>query len=69
MNLWSPVSAFNLLLFLNNKMYCHIVSFSCLSFSSVGTVGCDKGVVYFMPPGYPADIGLQFGKACYPCRW
>ena len=29
--------------------------------------GWDKGVVYFTSPGRPADTGLQFGKACYPC--
>ena len=26
-----------------------------------------KGVVYLTSPGCPTDIGLQLGKACYPC--
>ena len=29
-------------------------------------VGCGEGVVYLMSLG-PTDIGLQLGKACYPC--
>ena len=32
-----------------------------------GMVGWCEGVVYLMSPGRPTDIGLQFGKACYPC--
>ena len=30
-------------------------------------VGCGEGVVYLTSPGCPTDIGLQLGKACYPC--
>ena len=30
-------------------------------------VGWCEGVMYLMSPGRPADIGLQLGKACYPC--
>ena len=30
-------------------------------------VGWCEGVVYLMSPGRPNDIGLQLGKACYPC--
>ena len=30
-------------------------------------VGWCEGVMYFLSPGRPADIGLQLGKACYPC--
>ena len=30
-------------------------------------VRCGEGVVYLMSPRRPADIGLQLGKACYPC--
>ena len=33
----------------------------------VGVVGWCEGVMYLMSPGRPADIGLQLGKACYPC--
>ena len=32
-----------------------------------GVVGWCEGVVYLTSPGRPTDIGLQFGKACYPC--
>ena len=31
-------------------------------------VGWCKGVVYLTSLGRPADIGLQLGKACYPCN-
>ena len=30
-------------------------------------VGCGEAVVYITLPGRPTDIGLQLGKACYPC--
>ena len=30
-------------------------------------VGWCEGVVYLTLPGRPTDIGLQLGKACYPC--
>ena len=33
-----------------------------------GVVGWCKGVMHFMYAGHPTDIGLQLGKACYPCR-
>ena len=26
-----------------------------------------EGAVYLTSPGRPTDIGLQLGKACYPC--
>ena len=32
-----------------------------------GVVGSGEGFVYFTSPGRSADIGLQLGKACYPC--
>ena len=32
-----------------------------------GVVGWCKGVVYLTSPGRQTDIGLQLGKACYPC--
>ena len=34
---------------------------------NLGVVGWCEGVMYLMSPGRPADIGLQLGKACYPC--
>ena len=30
-------------------------------------MGWCEGVVYLASPGRPTDIGLQLGKACYPC--
>ena len=33
----------------------------------VGLVGRCEGVVYLTSPGRPTDIGLELGKACYPC--
>ena len=40
---------------------------SCDAIGNVWVVGWCEGVMYFMSPGRPADIGLQLGKACYPC--
>ena len=34
----------------------------------MGVVGYGEGVVYLTSPGRPTDIGLQCGKACYPCN-
>ena len=36
-------------------------------FCSVKVVGWCEGAVYLTSPGRPTDIGLQLGKACYPC--
>ena len=33
----------------------------------LGVVGWCEGAVYLTSPGRPTDIGLQLGKACYPC--
>ena len=38
-----------------------------ISIAKVGVVGWCKGVMYLVSPGCPTDIGLQLGKACYPC--
>ena len=35
--------------------------------SNVGVVGWCEGAVYLTSLGRPTDIGLQLGKACYPC--
>ena len=40
---------------------------SSAHFDLVGVVGWCEGVVYLTSPGRPTDIGLQLGKACYPC--
>ena len=32
-----------------------------------GVVGSGNGVVYLTSLGRPPEIGLQLGKACYPC--
>ena len=34
---------------------------------TLGVVGSGEGVVYLTSPGRPTEIGLQLGKACYPC--
>ena len=34
---------------------------------ALGVVGWCEGAVYLTSLGCPADIGLQLGKACYPC--
>ena len=34
---------------------------------SLGLVGWCEGAVYLTSLGRPTDIGLQLGKACYPC--
>ena len=33
----------------------------------LGVVGWCEGAVYLTSLGHPTDIGLQLGKACYPC--
>ena len=33
----------------------------------LGVVGWCEGAVYLISLGRPTDIGLQLGKACYPC--
>ena len=37
------------------------------SYQVSGVVGWCEGVVYLALSGRPTDIGLQLGKACYPC--
>ena len=37
-------------------------------FSSLSARGWCEGVVYLSTPGCRTDIGLQLGKACYPCK-
>ena len=44
-----------------------VVGIKALLLSTLGVVGWCKGVVYLTSPGRPTDIGLQLGKACYPC--
>ena len=39
----------------------------CVSQDYRGVVGWCEGVMYLMSLGRPTGIGLQFGKACYPC--
>ena len=41
---------------------------SCELFTKqAGVVGWCEGAVYLKSLGRPTDIGLQLGKACYPC--
>ena len=44
-----------------------ILTLSARFLEKQGVVGWCEGVMYLMSPGRPADIGLQLGKACYPC--
>ena len=37
------------------------------SFQTRRVVGCGEGVMYLTSLGRPTDIGLQLGKACFPC--
>ena len=30
-------------------------------------VGYGEGVMHLVSPGHVTEIGLQLGKACYPC--
>ena len=39
----------------------------CVFSILVGVVWRCEGVVYLTSPGCPTDIGLQLGKAYYPC--
>ena len=45
----------------NRNMYVH------WSIIVTGVVRWCEGVMYLASPGRPTDIGLQLGKACYPC--
>ena len=51
-----------------------LLAISCLSLKlfvfhfSWGWSGVAKVSLYLTSPGCPTDIGLQFGKACYPCN-
>ena len=44
-----------------------ILSFPLIQEGQLGVVGSGNGVVYLTSPGRPTEIGLQLGKACYPC--
>ena len=43
-----------------------VISLTVLA-DSMGVVGWCEGAVYLTSLGHPTDIGLQLGKACYPC--
>ena len=45
----------------------HLLYYLFYHFSPFGVIGCGKSVVCLMSLGRLADIGLQLGKACYPC--
>ena len=60
----------NMRVFVNNMFSffftcnCLKALFSCLT---LGVVGWCEDAVYLTSLGCPTDIGLQLGKACYPC--
>ena len=45
-----------------------ILLYDGTSTCKLGVVGSGDGVVYLTSPGRPTEIGLQLGKACYPCN-
>ena len=46
---------------------CGVSWISLLIHVCMGVVGWCEGAVYLTSLGRPTDIGLQLGKACYPC--
>ena len=57
-------------------MYMHLYNLTFMDLSwtyrsyvriILGVVGWCEGAVYLTSLGRPTDIGLQLGKACYPC--
>ena len=44
-----------------------LLSGAMILYTIVGVVGWCEGAVYLTSLGRPTDIGLQLGKACYPC--
>ena len=53
---------------LNENLLVQCMSVNWINTKLMGAlVGCGEGVKYLMSLGRPTDIGLQFGKACYPC--
>ena len=61
-----------------HRLLCESAIYSCftqvsglwplgLFFIVTGVVGWCEGAVYLPSLGRPTDIGLQLGKACYPC--
>ena len=49
------------------KFQINVISFGGGEGGGGRIVGCGEGGVYLTSPGRPTDIGLQLGKACYPC--
>ena len=65
---------YEMILILQYCVFCKysdtLTSVSVLTLSMLGKSyngGWCKGAVYLTSPGRPTDIGLQLGKACYPC--
>ena len=48
------------------NLFSGAVCMNCQNLFS-GVVGWCEGAVYLISLGRPTDIGLQLGKACYPC--
>ena len=74
MSFSDAVSIKNIMLKSENKLgrkkiaVCILYEFllACCPFSK-GVVGWCEGAVYLTSLVLPTDIGLQLGKACYPC--
>ena len=59
-----------ILIFFAEKMWVAFALQKLLTFfqqKNLGVVGWCEGAVYLTSLGRPTDIGLQLGKACYPC--
>ena len=48
-------------------VHCFFAQPFIIIYSLSGVVRWCEGVMYLTSLGRPTDIGLQLGKACYPC--
>ena len=72
---WSArLKGFKIGIFVNKNITRNMFAFyrnlvKCIIFyhNHLGVVGWCEGAVYLISLGRPTDIGLQLGKACYPC--
>ena len=51
----------------NDQNFNDTLTNDIVSYEHLGVVGWCEGAVYLTSLGRPTDIGLQLGKACYPC--
>ena len=65
--LYIYIENFKNLLVRNHWTDFNITRQECFFCNLLGVVGWCEGAVYLTSLGRPTDIGLQLGKACYPC--